>query len=115
MGRKAATAMASIKGAGIITVVDVGLAVAVSAANVVGFVAALGLALLVESASLMLIGGAMSFSGQPGVRKLTSLLTKTNIRVTSADLVQLDAYAAAFALVGVFLFVESLALAAFTM
>jgi hypothetical protein len=114
LGRKAETAVKSFEGAGIITLVDVGLAGIASSAAHVGVVAALGLVLLLESAALMLFGGALSFSGQTGVRKLTTLLTGMKVEPTKGDLADLEAKAAACALVGVFLFVESLALAAAT-
>ncbi len=115
MRSKAATAVASVKVAAVITLVDLGLAGAVWAAAAVGFVAALGLVLLVESAALMLLGGALSFSGQEGVRRLVALVSKTETKVTRADLQDLEAKAAAYALVGVLLFVESMALAAATL
>ena len=114
MGRKASTAVASFKGAGLVTLVDfvlAGLAVLMAAA---GFVPALGLALLVESAALMLVGGALSFSGQEGVRRLATLLTKTQTRATKAELQSNEARAETYALIGVLLFVESIALAAVT-
>jgi hypothetical protein len=114
LGRKAATAKTSLKGAGLITIVDVGLAGLVWWATAVGFVAALGLVMLLESAALMLLGGALSFGGQPGVRRLTALLSGTRTEVTKADLQDLDAKAATYALVGALLFVESLALAVAT-
>ena len=94
--------------------VDFGVAGVSSLAIATGFVAALGLVLLVESAALMLIGGALSFSGQPGVRKLTQLLAGTKIEAAKSDIESLDAKAAAFALIGVLLFLESLALATAT-
>ena len=94
--------------------VDLGVAGVSSLTIATGFVAALGLVLLVESAALMLLGGALSFSGQPGVRKLTQVLTGTKVEASKSDLESLDAKAAAFALIGVLLFVESLALAAAT-
>jgi hypothetical protein len=114
LGRKAKTVATTFKGVGLITAVDVALAGAALESIKVGFVAALGVILLLESAALMLLGGALSFSGQPGVRKLTALLTGTQTLVTKADLDDLDAKAAAYALIGVLLFVESLALAAAT-
>ncbi len=114
MGRKAKTAITSFKGVGLITAVDIGLAGVVQAAVGMGFMPALGLILLLESAALMLLGGALSFSGQPGVRRVTALLTGTQAAVKRADLDDVDAKAAAYALVGVLLFVESLALAAAT-
>jgi len=114
LGRKATTVVASLKGAGVITIADLilaGLAVWVAAW---GFLPALGLALLVESAALMLVGGALSFSGQEGTRRLVALLNKTETRATKAELQDLESRAATYALVGVLLFVESLALAAAT-
>jgi len=115
LGRKAATAIASVKGAVLVTVIDLGVAGLSSVLVAMGFVAALGLVMLVESAGLMLLGGALSFSGQPGVRKLTGLLTRTKTDLTKPELEGLDASATAFALVGVLLFLESLALAAATL
>jgi hypothetical protein len=114
LGRKAATAVKSLKGAGLITIVDLGLAGLAGSATALGLVGALGLVLLVESAALMLLGGALSFSGQAGVRKATALLTGIKTEVTKAELADLDAKAAAYALAGALLFVESLVLAAAT-
>jgi hypothetical protein len=114
LGRKAATAIASVKGAVVVTTIDLVVAGLYSILVTTGIVAALGLILLVESAALMLLGGALSFSGQPGTRKLAGFLTGTKIVVTKSDLEGVDARAAAFALVGVLLFLESLTLAAAT-
>jgi len=114
LGGKAATAIASVKGAGLVTVIDLGVAGLSSAVVATGFVAALGLVMLVESAALMLIGGALSFGGQPGVRKLTGVLTGEKVEASRSELESLDAKAATFALAGVLLFLESLALAAAT-
>ena len=112
MGRKAKTAIASIRGAGLVTALDVVAAALGSAAFSADFPASLGLLMLLESAALMLIGGALSFSGQPGVRKLAALLARTELDSKRNELGDLDAKAAAYALVGVLLFVETLALAA---
>ena len=114
LGNKAATAIASVKGAALVTVVDVGVAGLLSVVVAIDFLAAFGLILLLESAGLMLLGGALSFSGQPGVRRLTGLLSRTKTEMSKADLETVDATAATFALVGVLLFLESLALAAAT-
>jgi hypothetical protein len=114
LGRKAATAISSLKGAALITAADVGLAGLASFALRLDFVASVGLAMLLESAALMLIGGALSFSGWPGVRRFTALLTQTNTEATKSELTDLEAKAATYALVGALLFVESLALAAAT-
>ena len=115
MGRIVATAIASVKGAVVVTVIDLGVAWLSSAVVVMGFVAALGLVMLVESAALMLLAGALSFSGQPGVRKLTGLLTGTKIEASKSVMEILDAKAATLALVGILLFLESLSLAAATL
>ena len=114
MGRKAATVTASLKGAGVITVIDLGLAGLARTVAAIDFVGALGLILLIESAALMLLGGALSFSGQTGVRRVTALLTGTKTDVTKAQLADLDSKAATIALAGVLLFVESLLLATLT-
>src|SRR4029077_10016909 len=98
----------------VVTLIDLGMAGLSSAALPIGFFAALGLVLLLESAGLMLLGGALSFSGQPGVRKLTGLLSGTKVELSKSDIENVDAKAATFALVGVLLFLESLALAAAT-
>jgi hypothetical protein len=114
LGRKAATAIASVKGAGLVTIVDLGVAGLSSVVFATRFVAALGLVMLIESAVLMLIGGALSFSVQPGMRKLTGVLTGERVEPSRSELESLDSKAATFALVGVLLFLESLALAAAT-
>jgi hypothetical protein len=106
--------MGSVKGAFVVTIIDLGVAGVSSFALDVGFVASLGLVLLLESAALMLIGGALSFGGQPGVRRLTWLLTGTKVEASKSDIESLDAKAATVALAGVLLFLESLALAAAT-
>lgn len=111
MGRQARTAIASIKGAGFVTLVDLGVAGISSIAIAAAFVPTLGLVMLLESAALMLLGGAMSFVGRPGVRRMTALVTKTKIEVSRAEVEDLDAMAATYALAGTLLFLESLALA----
>jgi hypothetical protein len=114
LGRKAATVVASLKGAGLVTLVDFVLGGLAVWTGVAGFVGVLGLALLIESAALMLVGGALSFSGQEGVRRLAALLSKTQTKATKAELQSIEARAGAYALMGVLLFAGSLALAAFT-
>src|SRR2546430_4889958 len=111
--RSAATAIAiaSVKGAALVTMVDLGVAGVSSLTIATGFLAALGLVLLVESAALMLLGGALSFSAQPGARKVTQLVTGTKAEALESDLESLDAKAAAFALVRVLIFVVGLRLA----
>jgi hypothetical protein len=114
LGRKLATVLKSLQWAAVATAVDIGLSVAAAFAFSMDLLSTLGLALLLEAAALMLVGGALSFSGQPSVRNLTSMLTGKEHKVTKADLDDLELRAAAVALVGVLLFVESLALAAAT-
>ncbi len=115
MGRNTRAAIASVKGAGVVTAIDVGVAGVATFFVTAGFLPVLGLVLLIESAALMLLGGALSFGGQPSTRRLTSLLTRTNIEVSKSQLEDVEAKAATVALVGVFLFLESLALAAATL
>jgi len=114
LGRKAAIAFKSLQGAALVTLVDLALSLLATAAFAMDLVAAFGLALLLEGAGLMLLGGALSFGGQAGVRNLTGILTGTHHKVTKTDLDDLEAKAATFALIGILLFVESLALAAAT-
>jgi hypothetical protein len=114
LGRKATTAVASLKGAGLLTAVDLGLAGLAVWMSALAFVAALGLAMLVESAALMLLGGALSLSGQEGVRRLVALISKVETKWTEGERESIEAKAEAYALIGVLLFLESLALAAAT-
>jgi uncharacterized membrane protein YdfJ with MMPL/SSD domain len=74
-------------------------------------IATLGLILLVESAALMLVGGALGLGGQEGIRKLASTLTKVDFRISEKDLQRSEMKAAIYSLTGVLLFVESFVLA----
>jgi len=114
MGRRSAAAARSLKMAVAITVVDLGVALFGRAITTMSFVALLGLVMLVESAGLMLFAGALSFSSQPGVRRLAAVVTRTEVKVTKMDLADIDAKAAVYALVGGLLFLESLVLATLT-
>ncbi len=79
-----------------------------------GVLEAFGLILLVESAGLMLVGGALSFTGQEGFRRLASALTKVDLKTTKGDTDSNEMKAALYVLTGAFLFVESLVLATLT-
>jgi hypothetical protein len=115
LGRNTRAAIASVKGAAVVTAIDIAIAGLSSFFVTAGFLPILGLVLLLESAGLMLLGGALSFSSQPSTRRLTSILTKTKIEVSKPQLEDVEAKAATIALVGVLLFLESLALAAATL
>ncbi|MDE1853710.1 MAG: hypothetical protein KGI38_08190 [Thaumarchaeota archaeon] len=77
----------------------------------VPFLDGLGFVLLVVSAGLMLIGGALSFIS-PGNVKLVNTLTKAKLNPGPDDYRRNRNKAALYALTGVLLFVYSLVLAA---
>lgn len=108
--RYAKTALASLREAALISVINFVPAIVGVAFFAAGFVPALGLILLIESAGLMLVGGALSFSGQKGVRKLVSAMTNLDLG-SEKDGTDADMKAALYSLTGVLLFAESLILA----
>ncbi len=106
------TVISSLKEAALISVIDVVpalLALVVFRASVV---AAFGLILLLESSGLMLLGGALSFAGQEGFRRLASVLTRVEPHATEREVERNEMKAALYVLTGVILFVESSAIAA---
>jgi hypothetical protein len=78
----------------------------------VPFTDALGFVLLVVSAGLMLVGGAMSFIS-PAKVKIVNLAMKSKIKATEDDYAKNMQRAALYATTGVLLFGYSLLLAAF--
>jgi hypothetical protein len=69
-----------------------------------------GFILLIESAGLMLVGGALGVAGQATTRKLSQLLTRSKDEPNS--LASSDAKAALYALTGLMLFGEGAVMAA---
>lgn len=78
----------------------------------VPFFDGLGLVLLIVSAGLMLVGGALSFVS-PGNVKLLNALSNAKLKPTTDDYRKTRNRAALFALTGILLFLYSLALAEF--
>ena len=109
------TAISSLGEASLISAIDLVLALVALALFRTGILAVFGLILLVESSALMLIGGAVSFTGQEGIRRLTSLLTRIELKPDARDAEKSEMKAALYALTGVILFVESTVLAALTL
>ena len=109
------TAISSLGEASLISAIDLVLALVALALFRTGVLAVFGLILLVESSALMLIGGAVSFTGQEGIRRLTSLLTRIELKPDARDAEKSEMKAALYALTGVILFVESTVLAALTL
>lgn len=111
-------ALSSAKEAALITVIDLVPMVVGFFALGYSFTDSMGFILLVEGAVLMLAGGAVSFAGQPGVRRLSAVFDRRfGRRPVTASRSSLDEYenadvkAAFFSLTGVLLFVESIVLA----
>jgi len=78
----------------------------------VPFVDGLGLVLLIVSAGLMLIGGAMSFVS-PGNLRVVNSLFKAKVKIGPDDFRRQKQRAALYAITGVLLFAYSLMLATF--
>jgi hypothetical protein len=112
--------LSSLKEAALISGIDVVAALAILFIFQFAFLDVFGLILLGEAAGLMLVGGAVSFSGQPGVRHIASLVgifgkkqesssaPRGDLRITRTDV-----RAAFYIITGVVLFTESMALAFF--
>ena len=115
MNKYSRTAISSLGEASLISAIDLVLALVALALFRTGILAVFGLILLVESSALMLIGGAVSFTGQEGIRRLTSLLTRIELKPDARDAEKSEMKAALYALTGVILFVESTVLAALTL
>jgi hypothetical protein len=119
----------SLKEAGVITLIDVVVSLALLVLFRIYFFDSFGIVLLLEGAVIMLIGGALGFAGQPGVvvlskltngfaifssrrREETEQASKKADPFSDREAMRLgDIRAAFFMLVGVYLFVESMALA----
>jgi len=115
LGRLADIGTACLKEAALISLIDIALAAGASFVLPIGTIPALGLILLLESAALMLLGGALSFAGQPGVRKVLGFLVTESEHAGAARVEDVDARAAVYALTGGLLFVESMTLAVLTL
>jgi hypothetical protein len=112
--------ISSLKEAGLISVIDIAASAVVSIAFRFVITDVLGLILLLEGAVLLLVGGALGFAGQPGIRRLMNLFRKETDRITggiagpSDELPSekiSDVTAAFYMLTGFVLFSESIAMA----
>lgn len=111
--------MSALWEAALISALDVGISFA--ATLIVGFVFTdvLGTIFLAEGACLLLVGGALGFAGQPGVRKIGQFMGvlgfvksgKRGSKDERAEVKEIDVRAAFYMLTGISLFVESLLLA----
>ena len=106
--------------AALISALDVGISFA--ATLIVGFVFTdvLGTIFLAEGACLLLVGGALGFAGQPGIRKVGQFMgvlgfvksgKKQGSKGEQAEVKEIDVRAAFYMLTGISLFFESLLLA----
>ncbi len=108
------TVIASVREASLISVIDVVPAILALLVFRASVLAAFGLILLLESSGLMLLGGALSFTGQEGFRRLASLLARVEPHTTEREVERNEMKAALYVLTGVILFVESSVLATLT-
>ncbi len=107
-GETAFSSFKEVLGINAINVIPTFLGTAVFSA---GFLAAFGLIVLVESSALMLVGGAMSFGGDPGARRAFTLLGWKRREVTREDYQRAQHRAALYTTAGLMLFAEALMLA----
>ena len=111
--------MSALWEAALISGLDIGISFA--ATLIVGFVFTdvLGTLFLAEGACLLLVGGALGFAGQPGVRKVGQFMGvlglvrsgKKGSKDERTEVKEIDVRAAFYMLTGMSLFVESLLLA----
>ena len=111
MRRYFAAGVSSLRVAALITGADVAVALGVMQVLRTSLSGSFGLLLLLEGAGLMLLGGALSISGQEGIRKLTSAVAKVELKWTDPEREAHEMRAARYVLAGVLLFAESAALA----
>lgn len=110
----------SLKEAGLISLIDIAASAVVSLIFRFVLTDVLGLILLLEGAALLLVGGALGFAGQPGIRRLTRMLRKETDGLSEASRASTDGplidkiadvTAAFYMLTGFVLFFESVAMA----
>jgi hypothetical protein len=95
----------------VIAAIDAGVVAVAYLALGWGVVDTFGLVILIEAAFLMLVGGAMEFATSSSGRAFFSFVTKRKSLPSAEELKKAEGRAATFALVGVLLFLEALALA----
>ncbi len=103
----------STQEAALISIVDIGVALATLFLFRVAFLDGYGFILLIESAGLLLLGGGLGFAGQPSVRRIVSLTSIANRRGAEGPSngkgseKQNDVRASFYMLTGLLLFLES--------
>jgi hypothetical protein len=107
--------ISSLKEAFLINAIDVVPAILGLILFRAGVLEAFGLILLLESSGLMLLGGALSFTGQEGIRRLASVLSKVDMNADEREIRKNEMKAGLYVLTGVMLFAESSVLAALTL
>lgn len=106
--------VSSIAESVIFSAIAAGVAFAGEVGLQVQFFDGFGFVLLILSAALMLVGGAMSFV-TPGTAKVVSLLTGRKENTTIQDWERSQHRAALYMITGVILFAESMVLAGLTL
>ena len=91
--------------------IDIAIVAAVYLTYGWSFVDTFGLVMLIEAATLMLIGGAMEFSTSASGRAFVSFVTRRRNLPSTEDYRRFATRAETFTFVGVLLFVEALGLA----
>ena len=109
-------AVLSLREAAVLSAIDAGGSLALQVLLQVPFVDSYGLILLIESAVLMLVGGAMSFAGQGGVRYVVDVFSRraTGKKISPGkdELEKSELRAALYAITGFLLFSEAIVLTA---
>ena len=109
-------AVSSVKEAALISAIDLVVSAFLLLAFGFFFLDTFGIILLVEGAGLLLVGGALGFAGQAGVRRVASMIGLFGRKDTGGTsekeaVASNDVRAAFYMLTGVVLFLESFALA----
>ena len=102
------------KEAALISAVDLGVSAVLYLVLSIQLLDSFGFLVLIESAVLMLVGGALSFAGQPGVRTVVGLFNRGSpgkkSTITKDELERNDLRAALYAIAGLLLFLEGVVL-----
>ena len=109
-------AVLSLREALLISVIDAGASLALFLIWGIGIIDSYGLIVLLESAVLMLVGSALSFAGQGGVRVIVDSFAKKvvgkRLSPGKEELERNELRAALYAITGGLLFVEGIVLTA---
>ncbi len=109
------TVVDSAKETGLISCINIPVALGAFAIFRIGFFDADGFILLLEATALMLVGGAVDLGASATGRKIASMIDRKQKSWSKDDHHESTKRAAVYALAGVFLFVEALLLALTTL